>query len=61
MRETTITLKGVLTKEQTLAAIKQLRDHVNDNPMDANVDNGWVNETIGFLDQAADAIEFPAR
>lgn len=49
----------VMNKQETLAAIKTLRDKINDHPMPADGSGDWVNEVVSHLDAASDVIEFP--
>src|SRR5262245_21772741 len=43
-----------MSREEALASIKTLRDHINDTPDD----DPWVNQVVHHLDQASDVIEF---
>ena len=49
-------LKEMLFKSEALAAIKTLRDVINDTPGDPT---DWANVVVFHLDAAADALEFP--
>lgn len=44
-----------------LAAIKTLRDQINDHPMPPDGSGDWVNPVLDKLDQASDIIEFPSE
>lgn len=46
--------------QKALAAIKTLRDQINDHPMPADGSGDWVNQVLYRLDQASDIIEFPS-
>jgi hypothetical protein len=51
---------AIITKEEVLQRIKELRDAVNDIPDPTAV--GWdANGVLAALDRAGDIIEFPNR
>lgn len=48
-----------MTKNEALAAIKQLRDKINDEADTTAEAEMWENNVLEALDRAADLIEFP--
>lgn len=48
-----------MKKSEALAAIKTLRDKINDHPMPADGSGDWVNRVLFKLDEASDLLEFP--
>ncbi len=48
-----------MTKQDTLKAIKQLRDRINNEADTTAEAEMWENEVLEALDRAADLIEFP--
>lgn len=50
-----------MNHQEALAAIKELRDRINQHPMPADGSGDWVNRVLWHLDAASDVIEFPAE